>query len=42
MSNLKRLLNTRLRYRIFNEDFISFRNIIAYLRYIVANFKNYQ
>ena len=39
MFNLKRLINTRLRYRIFNENFISFRNIIVYLRYIVANLK---
>ena len=37
--NLKRLINTRLKYRIFNENFISFRNIIVYLRYIVANLK---
>ena len=39
MFNLKRLINTRLRYRIFDESFISFRNMIAHLRYIVANLK---
>ena len=37
--NLKRLINIRLRYRIFNENFILFRDIIARLRYIVANLK---
>ena len=37
--NLKRLINTRLKYRIFNENFISFRDIIARLRYIVTNLK---
>ena len=37
--NLKRLINTRLKYRIFNESFISFRDIIVYLRYIVVNLK---
>ena len=39
MCNLKRLINIRLKYRIFNESFISFRNIIARLRYIVVNLK---
>ena len=39
MFNLKRLINIRLKYRIFNENFISFRNIIARLRYIVINLK---
>ena len=28
-----------MRYRIFNENFVSFRNMIAYLRYIVADLK---
>ena len=37
--NLMRLINTQLRYRIFNESFISFRDIIAYLHYIVVNLK---
>ena len=39
MFNLKRLINTRLKYRIFNESFISFRNMIARLCYIVVNLK---
>ena len=39
MFNLKRLINIRLKYRISNESFISFRNMIARLRYIVANLK---
>ena len=39
MFNLKRLINIRLRYRIFNENFISFRDIIAYLHHIVINLK---
>ena len=39
MFNLKRLINTRLKYRIFNESFISFRDIIARLYYIVINLK---
>ena len=37
--NLKRLINIRLKYRIFNESFISFRNIIARLYYIIADLK---
>ena len=37
--NLKRLINTRLRYRISNENYISFRDFIAHLRYIVVNLK---
>ena len=39
MFNLKRLINIRLRYRIFNENFILFRNIIVRLRYIVVDLK---
>ena len=39
MFNLKRLINIRLKYRIFNENFISLRDIIVRLRYIVANLK---
>ena len=39
MFNLKRLINTRLRYRIFNKNFISFRDIIARLYYVVVNLK---
>ena len=39
MFNLKRLINTRLRYRIFNESFISFRDMIARLRHIIADLK---
>ena len=39
MFNLKRLINTRLRYRIFDENFISFRNIIVRLRYIIVDLK---
>ena len=39
MFNTKRLINIRLRYRIFDESFISFRNIIACLRYIAADLK---
>ena len=35
MFNLKRLINTRLKYRIFDENYISFRDFIAHLRYIV-------
>ena len=37
--NLKRLINIRLRYRVFNENFILFRDIIVRLRYIAANLK---
>ena len=39
MSNLKRLINTRLRYRIFDESFISFRDMIIRLCHIIANLK---
>ena len=39
MFNLKRLINIRLKYRIFNKSFISFRDIIARLRYIIINLK---
>ena len=39
MFNLKRLINIRLRYRIFGESFISFRDMIARLRYIIINLK---
>ena len=39
MFNLKRLINTRLKYRIFNKSFISFRDIIVRLRYIIADLK---
>ena len=39
MFNLKRLINTRLKYRIFDENFISFRDMIAHLRYIIVNLK---
>ena len=39
MFNLKELINTRLRYRIFDESFVSFRNMIVRLCYIVANLK---
>ena len=39
MFNLKRLINTRLRYRIFDESFILFRDMIARLRYIAVNLK---
>ena len=37
--NLKRLINTHLRYRISNENFITFAELIARLRYIVTNLK---
>ena len=39
MFNLKRLINTRLKYRISDESFISFRDMITRLRYIVINLK---
>ena len=39
MFNLKRLINIRLKYRISNESFISFRDIIARLRHIAADLK---
>ena len=39
MFNLKRLINTRLKYRIFNENYILFQDLIAHLRYIAANLK---
>ena len=39
MFNLKRLINIRLKYRIFNESFILFQDMITHLRYIVANLK---
>ena len=39
MFNLKRLINIRLKYRIFDESFISFRDIIVRLRHIVINLK---
>ena len=37
--NLKRLVNTRLRYHISNENFITFAKLIARLRHIAANLK---
>ena len=37
--NLKRLINTRLRYRISNENFIMFAELIVRLRHIAANLK---
>ena len=37
--NLKRLINTRLRYRISNKNFITFAELIVRLRYIAANLK---
>ena len=39
MFNLKRLINIRLKYRIFDENLISFRDIIVRLCYIVINLK---
>ena len=39
MFNLKRLINTRLKYRIFDKSFISFRDMIAHLYHIAANLK---
>ena len=39
MFNLKRLINTRLRYQISNKNFISFRDMITRLRYIAADLK---
>ena len=39
MFNLKRLINIRLKYRIFNKSFILFRDIITRLYYIIANLK---
>ena len=37
--NLKRTIFTRLRYRISGENYSFFRDLIARLRYIVANLK---
>ena len=37
--NLKRLISTRLRYRISNKNFITFAELIVRLRYIIANLK---
>ena len=37
--NLKRLISTRLRYRISNKNFITFAELIVRLRHIVANLK---
>ena len=37
--NLKRLISTRLRYRISNKNFITFAKLIARLRHIAANLK---
>ena len=37
--NLKRLINIRLRYRISNENFITFIKLIVRLRHIVTNLK---
>lgn len=37
--NLKRLINTRLKYRIFNKNFNTFRELVAYLRHVVINLK---
>ena len=39
MFNLKRLINIRLKYRIFEKNFILFRNIITRLYYIIVNLK---
>ena len=39
ISNLKRLINTRLRYRISGESFSTFRELVARLRYIVVDFE---
>ena len=37
--NLKRLMNTRLRYRIFNKNFNMFKKFVARLRHVVINLK---
>ena len=37
--NLKRLINTRLKYRIFDENFVLFRDMIVRLRHIAADLK---
>lgn len=39
ISNLKRLINTRLRYRISGESFSTFRELVARLRHIAADFE---
>lgn len=39
ISNLKRLITIRLKYRISEENFSSYQNLIARLRYITANLK---
>ena len=39
MFNLKYLINTRLKYRILNKNFVAFKNFIVRLRYIVVNFE---
>ena len=37
--NLKRLINTRLKYRIFNENFNIFKKLVTRLRHVVVNLK---
>ena len=39
ISNLKRLINTRLRYRISGKSFSTFRELITRLRYIIVDFE---
>ncbi|CAF9942877.1 hypothetical protein IMSHALPRED_005269 [Imshaugia aleurites] len=39
ISNLKRLINTRLRYRISEENFSTYKELMTRLRYIAADFE---
>ena len=39
ISNLKRLINTKLKYRISGESFSTFRELITRLRHIIVDFE---
>ena len=39
ISNLKRLINTRLKYRILKKNFFTYKKFMTRLRYITTNFE---